>query len=273
MCAVLYLNLLSTVNRHSRLLEETMSCLILSGGRSNGGSGLSGLGSLGLLNDSDGVLLRLEDLNVVGETSLGTELALRVRRLHNSDSDTDDTSLHLNVSVSLIDEDLSGGTRGDHVTVLELHDLGSLGSQLTGDNNLNTLSTVLHDESEDTIGGSSDGQTVEQLVSQRLGLSGGRETSVVNSLGVELDRLVGETESSLDQSSQLSDSATLLTEHTSSSGGSDDDLGSDGGDSDLNTGVSILSQDASEELVQFGVENTVLHVLLLLGQLQLNISH
>lgn len=236
-------------------------------------SGWSGNSGGSGLNDSDGVLLRLKNLNVIGESLLGTHLALRVRRLHDSDSDTNDTSLHLNVAVGLVNEHVSGSTRRDHVSVLELHDLSSLGSQLTRNNNLDTLSAVLHDESENTVSGSSDGETVEELVSEGLGLCGRGETSVVDSLGVELDRLVRETESSLNQSGEFPDSSSLLTEHTSGSGGSDDDLGSNGGNSNLDTGVTILSEDASEKLVELGIEDSILHVLLLLGELKLNISH
>lgn len=257
--------------KKENITGETIMSLILSGGSGNGLSGDDG--GLGLLDDSDGVLLRLEDLDVIGKSGLGAHLAFGVGGSHDLHANADDTSLHLNVAVSLVDEDLSGGTRGDHVSILELHGLGSLGSQLTRHHDLNTLGSVLHDESQDTIGGSSDGQTVEQLVSQGLGLGSGGQTSVVDSLGVQLNRLVSETETSLDQSGEFSDSSTLLTEDTSGSGGSDDDLSSHRGDSDLNTGVSILSQDAGQELVQLSVENAILDVLLLLGELQLDISH
>ena len=270
---------------------ETRLCLVLSGIAAivswgsgwllswlldNWSSGSWGWGSssgLWLLNNSDGVLLRLKDLNVIGESLLGTHLALRIRRLHDLNLDTNDTSLHFNVSVGLINEDVTWGTRRDHVTITELHGLGSLSSQLTRNNNLNTLSTVLHNESENTISSSSNWETVQELVSERLSLSGSRETSVVNSLGVELNRLIGETESSLDESGELSNSATLLTKDTSSSGGSDDDLSSNWGDSNLNTRVTILSEDAGQEFVQFSVENAILDVLLLLGELELDIGH
>ena len=272
-------------------MGETRLCLVLSGiativswgsglllGCSrwllnNWGSGSWGWGGLWFLDNSDSVLLRLKDLNVIRESLLGTHLTLRVGWLHNLNLNTNDTSLHLNMSVSLINKDLTWGTRGDHVSITELHGLSSLGSQLTRNNDFNTLSAVLHDESENTISSSSNWETVQKLVSERLGLSGGRETSVINSLGVELNRLIGETETSLDESSEFSNSATLLTEDTSSSGGSDDDLGSDWGDSDFNTRVTILSEDAGQEFVQLSIENTILDVLLLLGKLELDIGH
>lgn len=77
-------------------------------------------------------------------------------------------------------------------TRTNLHGLGSGGSQLTGDDDLATLGSGLHDESEDSVARSSDGESTEELVSERLGLGDGRESSVLNLLGVELERVLGE---------------------------------------------------------------------------------
>ena len=55
----------------------------------------------------------------------------------------------------------------------------------------------------------------------------------------------------------LTDPATLLTENLLGVGGTDDDVGDGRGHADLNTGVSLLSELALEELVQLGVEDTV----------------
>jgi hypothetical protein len=46
---------------------------------------------------------------------------------------------------------LDGLTGLDHVTVTELHALGTLGTQLTRDDDLATSGSSLHDETEDTI--------------------------------------------------------------------------------------------------------------------------
>merc|ERR1711931_208554 len=54
----------------------------------------------------------------------------------------------------------------DLETVSELHSLGSLTSKLTRDDNFATFSAGFHDESEDTIGSTSDSQTTHKLVSQ-----------------------------------------------------------------------------------------------------------
>ena len=126
-------------------------------------------------------------------------------------------------------------TRVDHQAVDELHGLGSLTSELAGDNDLAALSARLHDESEDTVAGPSDSQTTDELVSERLGLSDGAETTDSDLLSVELDGALGEVESLLNDSSQFADSASLLSQNVLGPGGHDDDLCPGRGDSDLNT--------------------------------------
>ena len=51
----------------------------------------------------------------------------------------------------VVDELLSGLTGVDHETVGELHGLGTGSTELARDDNLATLGTRLHDETEDTI--------------------------------------------------------------------------------------------------------------------------
>ena len=81
------------------------------------------------------------------------------------DLDTQDTLSEENVSDGVVDEVDSGLTRVDHETVGELHRLGSSGPEFTRDNDLATLGARLHDESEDTVTGSSHSETTEKLVS------------------------------------------------------------------------------------------------------------
>ena len=69
-----------------------------------------------------------------------------------------------------------------------------------------------------------DGKTTEQLVAQTLALCDGRETTVLDLLSVELERVLGELESLLDEGSQLADAATLLTENLLGVGSTDDNL-------------------------------------------------
>lgn len=59
------------------------------------------------------------------------------------------------------------------------------------------------------------------------------------------------------------------TEDVEGAGGTDDDLSAHGGHADLNARVSILAELTSEELVEFGVENTVLDEFSLLRDVSL----
>ena len=95
----------------------------------------------------------------------------------------------------------------------ELHALRTSGTQLSRDDNLATLSTTLHDESEDTIACSADGKTVEELVSEGLALGDSGETTVLDLSGVEGDGVLWELESLLDEGGKFADSSTLLSEN------------------------------------------------------------
>lgn len=142
-------------------------------------------------------------------------------------------------------------------TYSELHGLGTGSAQLAGDDNFATLGTRLHDETEDTVACSADGETVEELVSEGLALGDSGETAVLDLGGVERDRVLGELEALLDQRGELADAAALLAEDILGVGGADDDVGDGRGNADLDTGVTLLSKLALEELVELGVEDTV----------------
>jgi len=107
----------------------------------------------------------------------------------------------------------------DHETISELHALGTSSTELSRDNNLATLSTAFHDESEDTIACSSDSKTVEKLVSEGFALGDGRETSVLDLGSVERDRVLRELESLLDEGGEFADSSTLFAENLLCVGG------------------------------------------------------
>jgi hypothetical protein len=193
-------------------------------------------------------------------------------------------NLHLNTENTLSEEDVSDGgvdvfpgwvTGVDHHTVDELHSLCSLASDLTTDNDLATSGTLLHNESEDTVGGSSDGKTAEKLVSEGLGLGNGAQASVSNSLDVKVDLALLVAPSLVDDSGEFTDSSGLLAENLAWSGGNDDDLASLGL-SDDDTRVSILGELSLEELVELGLEETVSHEKVLFGDWpssRLSLSH
>ena len=228
---------------------------------------LCSLGSVILAHrlDNSLLVLRLENGHGVRQGLLRTSLTLGIRAAHDLHLDTEHTLTEQDVAGSVVDEVLSGLTRVDHETVGELHGLGTSGTELSRDDDLATLGAGLHDEAEDTIAGTTNGQAVEQLVAERLALGDGGETAVLDLGGVQGDGVFGELESLLDEGGELADAATLLAENLLGVGGADDDVGDGGGDAHFDAGVAFLGEFALEELVQFGVENTVSDELSSLG--------
>ena len=109
-------------------------------------------------------------------------------------------------------------------TYSELHGLGTGSTELARDDNLATLGTRLHDESEDTVTGATDSETVEELVAEGLALSDGGKTTVLHLSSVEGDRVLWELETLLDERGELTNASTLLSENLLRVGGSDDDI-------------------------------------------------
>jgi hypothetical protein len=142
-------------------------------------------------------------------------------------------------------------------TYSELHGLGTGSTKLSADNDLATLGTALHDETQHTIAGTADGETIEKLVSEGFALSDGRETAVLHLGSVQRDGVLGEFEALLDQRGKFANATALLAEDFLCMGGADDDIGDGGGDADFDARVAFLGEFALEEFIEFGVENTV----------------
>jgi len=209
----------------------------------------------------------LDDGDHVGEGLLGAELAFWVVSLHDLNLDTQYTLLEENVSDGVVNKVASGLTGVDHESVGEFHGFGAGGAELARDDNLTTLGTGLHDESENTVACPADGKPTKELVPQALALGNSRETTALDLLGVELEGVFGELEPLLDERGELADAATLLTEDFLSVGGTDDDFGTGVRNADLTPRVTLLCQLAGEELAQLGAEHTVGHELSLLADL------
>lgn len=90
-----------------------------------------------------------------------------------------------------------------------------------------------------------DGKTTEELVAEGLGLGNGRKTTELNLLGVELQSVLGELETLLNERLELTDPASLVTEDVLGVGGADDDLGTGVGNADLTARVTLLGELAS----------------------------
>jgi len=75
--------------------------------------------------------------------------------------------------------------------------------------------------------------------------------------GIEGDGVFGELESLLDEGGEFADSSSLLAENFLCVGGANDDIRNGGCDADFDSRVSFLSKFTLEELVQFGVKDTI----------------
>jgi hypothetical protein len=79
----------------------------------------------------------------------------------------------------------------------------------------------------------------------------------LNLLSIEFNSSLTELESLLHKCSQLTDSTTLVSEDFLCMGSADDDFGSCGSDTDFAARVTLFSEFASEEFVEFSEEDSV----------------
>ena len=86
--------------------------------------------------------------------------------------------LQLDVTGSLVDVVSSSGTRRDHVSLVELHGLGTLTTHLTGNDDFATLGIVLHNITEDAVASAADGQHTEELSAEVLSVGNGAHGTV-----------------------------------------------------------------------------------------------
>jgi len=217
--------------------------------------GVDGVSLFGWL-DND-ILLGLENVDLVRHRLLRTIPACRIVRQHDVDLDSQHTLAKQDVAHSGVDEVTARVTSLDHVTILEFHALSALSPELARDNDLATEGTTLHDEAQDTVASPADSEASKELVAEGLGLSHSAETTVEDLLGVQLNGSSREVEPLLHNCGQLANAAALLTEHVLGAGGTDDDLVTSGGLTNLDARVAIFGQLTHEQLVQLGVEDAI----------------
>mmetsp|Transcript_13573 Transcript_13573/g.28663 ORF Transcript_13573/g.28663 Transcript_13573/m.28663 type:complete len:279 (-) Transcript_13573:109-945(-) len=228
--------------------------LLLKG--SVGGSSLSSLLSL---KDTLGrrLLLRLKNSDNIIKRNLGSNDSLRILGKHDGNLNSNNSLPHKNVTDSNIGVDLSSMSRLDHVTISEFHGLGTLPSQLSGYNDLASLSRSLHNETNNSVTGTTHGESGKKLEFKRLGLGLGTKPTVLDTLGIKLHGTISEVKPLLNDGGQFANALSFLSEYVLGFGGADDDLGTVGGGADLDTGVSVLGELAGEEFVQLGVEDSI----------------
>merc|ERR1712114_91862 len=221
----------------------------------------------GIWSGRNNVLFRFHNRNVVWEWRFGAVLAGWIMRQHNLDFNTKNALSKENVANGSIDILLGGVAAVDHQPVDELHRLGSLPSKFSGNDHLATLGARLHDESQDAIAGASDGQTSDQLVTERLGLSDRAKTASRHLFGVKLDGAIGIVEALLHDGSELTDALAFVAQYVLRTRGENDDFRARRRHAHLDTAVSVFGQLPRQKLVQLRLENSILDELPLLGYL------
>ena len=209
------------------------------------------------LNNADDIRLR----------AAGSSDSSRVVIKHNGDLNTEDTLAKEDVADGLVHIVCGGGTGLDHVTIDELHGLGTLSTELTRHNDFTTLGSAVHDEAQHTVARTTDSQTHHELVTKRLRLGNSAESTVLHTASVEFDATLREAESLLNDSGELADAGGLLAKDVLGAGGLDDDLSACRGNTDLHSGIVIFRQLTSQELVEFSVEDTISNELAFLADL------
>jgi len=209
--------------------------------------------------------LNFVELNDIREKNRTSVLSCNIIGQHNFDFNSHDSLFEENVSDSFIDVIVSWLTSVDHITLLKFHGFSSLLLEFSGDDDCATTGLSLVDDATDNgIGGHPDWNLTEQFHFAKLGLGGGAQSFVYYLDDGQFHGVFGIVESLLHQGGQFPDLSSLDTHDFSLFGGSDTDLGLDGGHTNLDSGIAGCGQSLGEEGVQLSVENTVGHEFFLL---------
>jgi hypothetical protein len=155
----------------------------------------------------------------------------------------------------------------DHESISELHRLCTSSTELARYNHFTPLGVGFHNKTEDTIAGTADGEATKELVSQTFTLGDGRETTVLNFLGVQFERVLWEFETLLDEGSKFTNAAAFLSKDFLSMGSTNDDFGAGVCYTDITSRVTFFGEFTSEEFIEFGAEDTVCDELALFADL------
>lgn len=134
-------------------------------------------------------------------------------------------------------------------TYREFHALSSCSPQLAANNNLTAFCTTLHNKPKNTVAGSSNCQTVQQLVAQTLTLCYGAQAPILHLSSIERHAVFGELEPLLYEGGELADTATLLSKNFLGMRSANDDVGDSWSDADLDTRIAFFGKFSLEELV------------------------
>lgn len=205
-------------------------------------------------------LLRLMNHDDIRKRLLGSDSALRIGGLHDAHLHSQHTLLHQHMAHRLVHELLAGVSGLDHVALLELHRIRTLLTELAGHDHLAALRTSVQRAADHSVGSTAHRKTCQQSVLQGLGLRLGAQTALHDTLGVQNDVVLVEAKSTrsaslptqntplLDQSSQLVDTARVLTDNLLRSGSTNNDLSLHGRLADAHARVTDLEKLTIQEL-------------------------
>jgi len=206
-----------------------------------------------------------KDGDLVGE-GLADGVGTLEGRAHDGDLEADGSGAEVDVALGGVAEDAVGVAGLEEVSVAELHGLSTLTADLAGDVALSTDGAGVNAEADDAHSGTADGELVDELEAERLGLGHGAEAAVLDAVDEEGEGTLLVAEALLDEGGELAHALALVAEDLLGLGGLDDDLGAAGGDAVLNTGEAILRELTLEELEELSVVDSVADNLALLGE-------
>ena len=213
------------------------------------------------------VVLWWDDLDEVWHDLGGTRGGGSLGSLHNLNSKTKHSLSHLDATDGSVDELELWLTGGDLVTLGVLLGLGSLSTDLTGDDDLTTDgTTTAHDGSKDVVGGHTDWGSVQELSLEDLDVGSSAHILVVSEWlegDVELVLNIIEAVSLLNGGLDLLHESHVLVNDILEAGASDTDLSVVAGATNLKTSISLLSEGLGEELIELGLEDSIGNELLL----------
>merc|ERR1719343_1041696 len=160
-------------------------------------------------------------------------------------------------------------TGRNEVSILELHGLGALRTELSADDDFTTLSSVFHNETNNTVASAAHCKSADQLVAKRFGLCHGTCSTVLDALSKKFHTVLWEAVTLLHQCGEFANAAPLVAKNFPSASCANDNFSADGRHTHLYACITVLCKRPHKEFVELSVENAIGHKLTLLGGLGL----
>lgn len=204
------------------------------------------------------IFLRFSNNNLIRKWGHNTLSSSNIMRKHYLHLKSNNTLWETDISDSVINVVVLRLTSRDQVTTFVLHNLSSLLSQLTGDDNLTSLNIFnSQNSSNNVLSSTSNWSLLHQLSLQEFYLSSSGNRFVSDTLKLNSNVSLLETESLLNKSFKFVSSYSIRTksdDFVNYLNGDDDSLY---GVSDRKTRVSGTYKSSSEEFVYFCLEYSI----------------